>query len=142
MGIFVRPAHQSFLRDGDVSLILLIEDNPLDADMLSRRLSRKGYEVVAAPDGETGIAVANQRSPALIIMDMGLPGIDGWEATRRLKASPATAGIPVVALTAHAMAEDKNRGLAAGCDWYETKPLEFEKLVFAIQTLIRNGGTV
>jgi len=122
-------------------LILLIEDNDLDADMLSRRLSRRGYEVIAAPDGETGVAMAEVRRPALVIMDMGLPGIDGWEATRRLKSSPATAAIPVVALTAHAMAEDKSRGLAAGCDRYETKPLEFDRLIAEMDTLIRKGGS-
>jgi CheY-like chemotaxis protein len=123
-----------------MSLILIIEDNPLDADMLSRRLMRRGYEVIAAPDGETGVALAEARRPDLVIMDMGLPGIDGWEATRRLKASGATAAIPVVALSAHAMAEDRSRGLAAGCDRYETKPLEFDRLLDALETLIRKGG--
>jgi CheY-like chemotaxis protein len=121
-------------------LILIIEDNELDADMLSRRLLRKGYEVIIAADGAAGIAMANERKPDLVIMDMGLPVLDGWEATRRLKASPVTAAIPVVALTAHAMAEDRTRGLAAGCDSYETKPLEFDRLVSAMERLIKKGA--
>jgi two-component system cell cycle response regulator DivK len=123
-----------------MSLILIVEDNPLDADMLSRRLSRKGYEVIVAADGEAGIAMAHERKPDLVIMDMGLPVIDGWEATRRLKSSPITAAIPVVALTAHAMTEDRSRGLAAGCDGYETKPLEFDRLVSIIERLISKGA--
>ena len=123
-----------------MALVLIIEDNPLDADMLSRRLARKGYEVITAADGATGVDLAKKRQPDLVIMDMGLPVLDGWEATRRLKGSPATAAIPVVALTAHAMAEDKSRGLAAGCDRYETKPLEFDRLIAAMETLIRKGG--
>ena len=121
-------------------LILIVEDNPLDADMLSRRLLRKGYEVVVAPDGESGISLAEERRPDIIIMDMGLPGIDGWEATRRIRQSPLTAAIPVIGLSAHAMAEDRDRGLAAGCDCYETKPLEFDRLVAALETLIRKGN--
>jgi CheY-like chemotaxis protein len=123
-----------------MSLILIIEDNELDADMLSRRLLRKGYEVIIATDGAAGIAMANERKPNLVIMDMGLPVLDGWEATRRLKASPLTAAVPVVALSAHAMAEDRARGLAAGCDSYETKPLEFDRLVSAIERLIKKGA--
>ena len=118
-------------------LILIVEDNPLDADMLSRRLKRKGFDVIVAPDGESGITMARERLPHCIIMDIGLPVLDGWEATRRLKASPITSAIPVVALTAHAMAEDRSRGLAAGCDGYETKPLEFDKLVSIMENLIR-----
>ncbi len=122
-----------------MSLILIIEDNELDADMLSRRLVRKGYEVITAVDGESGVAAASERRPDLVIMDMGLPVLDGWEATRRLKESPVTASIPVVALTAHAMAEDRARGLAAGCDCYETKPLEFDRLVSAMELLLQKG---
>ena len=121
-------------------LILIIEDNELDADMLSRRLKRKGYDVIIAADGAAGITMANERKPDLVIMDMGLPVLDGWEATRRLKASTPTAVIPVVALTAHAMAEDRARGLEAGCDSYETKPLEFDRLVSAMERLIKKGA--
>jgi two-component system cell cycle response regulator DivK len=120
-------------------LILIIEDNDLDADMLSRRLTRKGYEVICAADGEHGIALARERLPHIVIMDMGLPRIDGWEATRRLRASPVTTHIPVIALSAHAMAEDRTRGLEAGCDRYETKPLEFDRLVSAIEQLLTRG---
>jgi CheY-like chemotaxis protein len=123
-------------------LILIIEDNELDADMLSRRLLRKGYEVIVAPDGAAGISMANEQKPDLVIMDMGLPVLDGWEATRRLKGSPSTADIPVVALTAHAMAEDRARGLEAGCDSYETKPLEFDRLLSAMERLIKKGARV
>ncbi len=122
-----------------MSLILIIEDNELDADMLSRRLARKGYEVITAADGQSGLAAARERRPDLVIMDMGLPVIDGWEATRLLRESPDTASIPVVALTAHAMAEDRARGLAAGCDCYETKPLEFDRLLSSIELLLHKG---
>ncbi|HUI90728.1 MAG TPA: response regulator [Chitinivibrionales bacterium] len=121
-------------------LVLIVEDNPLDADMLSRRLKRKGYDVIVAQDGETGVAMARERLPHCVIMDMGLPLLDGWEATRRLKASPITSAIPVIALTAHAMAEDKSRGLAAGCDGYETKPLEFDRLISIMESLISKGA--
>jgi CheY-like chemotaxis protein len=120
-------------------LILIIEDNELDADMLSRRLVRKGYEVAVAIDGESGLAAAHERMPACIIMDMGLPVIDGWQATRLLKLSPLTAGIPVIALSAHAMAEDRAKGLDAGCDRYETKPLEFDRLLSDVESLIKKG---
>jgi CheY-like chemotaxis protein len=122
-----------------MSLILIIEDNELDADMLSRRLARKGYEVITAADGKSGLAAARDRRPDLVIMDMGLPVIDGWEVTRLLRESPATASIPVVALTAHAMAEDRARGLAAGCDRYETKPLEFDRLLSSVELLLHKG---
>jgi two-component system cell cycle response regulator DivK len=121
-------------------LILIIEDNELDADMLSRRLVRKGYDVIVAADGEKGLAKARELLPHCIIMDMGLPGLDGWEATRLLKASQHTAAIPVVALSAYAMAEDKARGLEAGCDCYETKPLEFDRLVSAMELLMGKVG--
>ncbi len=121
-------------------LILIIEDNPLDADMLSRRLARRGYDVITAADGESGIASALQNHPDLIIMDMGLPVLDGWDATRRLKQSPLTSAVPVVALSAHAMTEDRDRGLAAGCDSYETKPLEFDRLIASVESLLRKGA--
>ncbi len=122
-----------------MSLVILIEDNGLDADMLSRRLRRKGYDVIVATDGKSGVAAVRQRLPDLVIMDMGLPVIDGWEATRLIRESPLTVCIPVIALTAHAMAEDRARGLAAGCDFYETKPLEFDRLIDVMEHLIRKG---
>jgi two-component system, cell cycle response regulator DivK len=121
-------------------LVLIVEDNPFDADMLSRRLARKGYAVVTADNGETGIAQARCSRPDLIIMDMGLPVIDGWEATRRLKASPDTAPIPVVALTAHAMTEDRQKCLDAGCDGFEPKPLEFGRLIACMEQLLKKKG--
>ena len=116
--------------------ILLIEDNELNSDMLSRRLRCKGYEVVCAADGESGIALAQLESPALILMDMSLPILDGWEATRQLKSDAATKTIPIVALTAHAMASDRERAFAAGCDDYEVKPVEFTRLLQKIDVLI------
>jgi CheY-like chemotaxis protein len=121
-------------------LILIVEDNPLDADMLARRLARKGYSVAVADNGETAIAMARRDRPDLIIMDMGLPVIDGWEATRRLKTSPDTAAIPVVALTAHAMTEDRQKSLDAGCDGFEPKPLEFERLIACMDQLLKKKG--
>jgi len=118
--------------------ILLVEDNEMNRDMLSRRLQRRGYEVVTAVDGETGLAMTRSEAPALVLMDMSLPGLDGWEATRRIKADPATRAIPVVALTAHAMAGDREQALAAGCDDFDTKPIDLERLLGKIQTLL--GG--
>jgi len=118
--------------------ILLVEDNELNRDMLSRRLSRRGYEVLVAVDGAQGIEMARSLTPDLILMDVGLPGIDGLEATRRLKAEPGTSTIPVVALTANAMAGDQEEALAAGCDEYDTKPVDITRLVGKIQALL--GG--
>jgi len=118
--------------------ILLVEDNEMNRDMLSRRLQRRGYEVVTAVDGETGLAMTRSETPALVLMDMSLPGVDGWEATRRLKADPATRAIPVVALTAHAMAGDREQAVAAGCDDFDTKPIDLERLLGKIQALL--GG--
>jgi len=118
--------------------ILLVEDNEMNRDMLSRRLQRRGYEVVTAVDGETGLAMTRTESPALVLMDMSLPGVDGWEATRQLKADPATRAIPVIALTAHAMAGDREKALGAGCDDFDTKPIELERLLGKIQALL--GG--
>jgi len=123
-----------------VTKILLVEDNELNRDMLSRRLSRRGYEVEVAVDGAQGIEKARALTPDLILMDVGLPGIDGLEATRRLKAEPGTRAIPIVALTANAMAGDQEEALAAGCDEYDTKPVDITRLVGKIQTLI--GGDV
>jgi CheY-like chemotaxis protein len=119
--------------------ILLVEDNDMNRDMLSRRLKRKGYDVVVAVDGEQGVAMATSENPNLILMDMSLPVIDGWEATRRIKASPQTAGIPIIALTAHAMAPDREKALAAGCDDYDTKPIELSRLLGKIEQLLGKG---
>ncbi|MEM7482359.1 MAG: response regulator [Acidobacteriota bacterium] len=116
--------------------ILLVEDNEMNRDMLTRRLSRKGYVVAVAVDGQEALDAARGEAPDLILMDMSLPVIDGWEATRRLKANPETQTIPVVALTAHAMAEDREKALAAGCDDYDTKPVEFKRLLGKISALL------
>ena len=121
-------------------LILIVEDNELDADMLARRLTRVGYSVITADSGETGIAAARLKMPDLIIMDMGLPGIDGWGATRRIKSASDLAAIPVVALTAHAMTEDRQKCLDAGCDGFEPKPLEFKRLVARMDQLLKKEG--
>jgi len=118
--------------------ILLIEDNEMNRDMLTRRLQKQGYEMVTAVDGEEGVAKAQAEGPALILMDMSLPGIDGWEATRRLKAAPETRKIPIIALTAHAMSDDREKALAAGCDDFDTKPVELPRLLSKIQELL--GG--
>jgi two-component system cell cycle response regulator DivK len=116
--------------------ILLVEDNEMNRDMLSRRLARNGFEVAIAVDGGQGVAMATSEKPDLILMDMSLPVLDGWEATRRVKADPATKAIPVIALTAHAMAEDKEKSLAAGCDDFDTKPVELPRLLAKIQALL------
>ena len=116
--------------------LLLVEDNEMNRDMLSRRLARRGYEIIIATDGEQGITEAKQQSPDLIIMDMSLPVIDGWEATRRLKQCAETKEIPVLALTAHAMAGERDRALEAGCDDYDTKPVDFTRLLGKIENLI------
>ena len=116
--------------------ILLVEDNEMNRDMLSRRLARKGYEVVCAVDGAEGVAMATSESPALILMDMSLPVMDGWEATRVLKADPATRAIPVIALTAHAMDGDEQKARDAGCDDYDVKPVELPRLLAKIEALL------
>ncbi len=116
--------------------ILLIEDNEMNRDMLSRRLIKRGYEVVVAVDGQEGVAKARAEAPALVLMDMSLPVLDGWEATRALRADPATRSIPVIALTAHAMAGDREKALAAGCDDFDTKPIELERLLGKIEALL------
>jgi CheY-like chemotaxis protein len=122
--------------------ILLIEDNEMNRDMLSRRLVRRGYDVAVALDGEEGIAMARTDAPALILMDMSLPGMDGWEATRRLKAMPETRRVPVIALTAHAMSGDREKAVAAGCDDFDTKPVDLARLLEKIETLLgRAAGT-
>lgn len=119
--------------------ILLVEDNEMNRDMLSRRLIRRGYEVVIAVDGQQGVAFTARERPAVVLMDMSLPVIDGWEATRRLKADPATRAIPVIALTAHAMAGDREQALAAGCDDYDTKPIELTRLLPKIEKFAGPG---
>ncbi|WP_068437701.1 response regulator [Magnetospirillum sp. XM-1] len=119
--------------------ILLVEDNEMNRDMLSRRLQRKGYDVVMAVDGEQGVAMASSQSPDLILMDMSLPVLNGWDATRRIKADSALSGIPVIALTAHAMASDREQALAAGCDAYETKPIDLPQLLEKIESLLRRA---
>jgi CheY-like chemotaxis protein len=113
--------------------ILLVEDNEMNRDMLSRRLLKKGYELVMALDGEQAIEMARSEAPDLILMDISLPGLDGWEATRRLKAMAETRAIPIIALTAHAMAGDREKCLEAGCDDYDTKPVEFPRLLGKIE---------
>jgi len=124
------------LREEEMAKILLIEDNEANRDALSRHLKRRGYEVVMAVDGEQGIAMARSEAPALILMDMSLPVLDGWEATRQLKADPQMGSIPVIALTAHAMAGDRTKALEAGCDDYDTKPVEFPRLLAKIHALL------
>ena len=116
--------------------ILLVEDNEMNWDMLSRRLRRKGYEVVIATDGKQGVDMALSEVPDLILMDMSLPVLDGWEATRQIKTAPETQAIPIIALTAHAMTGDREQALAAGCDDYDTKPIEFKRLLGKIQALL------
>ena len=119
--------------------ILLVEDNELNRDMLSRRLQKRGYDVVMAVDGEQGVAEAQAAMPALILMDMSLPGLDGWEATRRIKAGAQTARIPIIALTAHALPSDRDKALAAGCDDFDTKPVELPRLLEKIEALLKPG---
>ena len=125
---------------GNMAKILIVEDNEMNRDMLSRRLVRRGYQIVMAVDGEEGIAMAKTESPDLVLMDMSLPVIDGWEATRRLKAEPSTRAIPVIGLTAHAMAGDREKVIAAGCDDYDTKPVELPRLLQKIEALLRSDG--
>ena len=113
--------------------ILLVEDNELNRDMLSRRLRRSGHEVLIATDGQEAIAMAQSAQPEIVLMDLSLPVIDGWEATRRLRADPATAALRIIAFTSHAMAGDRERALAAGCDDYDTKPLDLPRLLGKIE---------
>ena len=120
--------------------ILLVEDNEMNRDMLSRRLIRKGYEVVVGIDGQQGVDLASSESPDIILMDMSLPVIDGWEATRRVKAAPETSAIPIIALTAHAMASDREKALDAGCNDYDTKPVELPRLLEKIERLLGNAA--
>jgi len=116
--------------------ILLVEDNEMNRDMLSRRLQRKGFSVVMAEDGRQGVAMAASEAPDLILLDMSLPLVDGWEAARQIKAGAATRHIPIVALTAHAMSGDREKALQAGCDEYDTKPVEFARLLAKIEAIL------
>ena len=116
--------------------ILLVEDNEMNRDMLSRRLKRKGYEVVIAVDGQEGVNMATSESPAVILLDMSLPIMDGWEAARQLKANPDTKDIPILGLSAHAMTPDRDKAIAAGCDDYDTKPVDIKRLLGKIQDLL------
>jgi two-component system, cell cycle response regulator DivK len=128
--------------DGELmAKILLVEDNEMNRDMLSRRLLRKGFEVVIAVDGGQAVTMAESERPDLILMDMSLPVIDGWEATRQVKAAKVTAHIPVIALTAHAMSGDREKAISAGCDDYDTKPIEMPRLLEKIEALlVRSQG--
>ncbi len=121
--------------------ILLVEDNEMNRDMLTRRLQRRGYEVVIALDGVQGVAMAQSESPALILMDISLPALDGWEATRRIKMAPETKTIPVIALTAHAMTGDREKCIEAGCDDFDTKPVEISRLIGKIEMLLQEKST-
>ena len=118
--------------------ILLVEDNEMNRDMLSRRLERRGYQVLIAVDGAEGVRMAQAEVPALILMDMSLPVLDGWEATRQIKAAPATGAIPIIALTAHAMSGDREKAIEAGCDDFDTKPVDLPRLLAKIDALL--GG--
>lgn len=120
--------------------ILLVEDNEMNRDMLSRRLNRRGFEVLIAEDGGLAVSMTQTEQPDLVLMDMSLPVIDGWEATRRLKADPQTAGIPIIALTAHAMESDRERALEVGCDDYDSKPVDLPRLLGKIETLLGSDG--
>ena len=122
-----------------MSRILLIEDNELNRDMLSRRLQRRNFEIITAVDGLEGIEKARTEAPDLILMDLGLPELDGWEATGRLKSEAATKQIPIIALTAHAMSGDREKALEAGSDDYETKPIDFKRLLGKIESLLNEG---
>ncbi len=121
--------------------ILLVEDNEMNRDMLARRLERRGYQVISAVDGRAGVAMGQSESPDLILMDMSLPVLDGWEATRLLKASSRTRSIPIIALTAHAMSGDRDKALDAGCDDYDTKPVELPRLLDKIESLIKRNSS-
>jgi len=124
-----------------LSKLLLVEDNEMNRDMLTRRLQRRGFEVIIALDGAQGLALAKSESPALILMDISLPVFDGWEATRRLKMAPETKSIPVIALTAHAMTGDREKCIAAGCDDFDTKPVEISRLLAKIETLLQKQAS-
>jgi len=119
--------------------VLVVEDNEMNRDMLSRRLTRRGFQVIFAVDGQQGVDLARSERPDIILMDMSLPIIDGWEATRRVKSDDATRGVPVIGLTAHAMAGDREKAIEAGCDDYDTKPVELERLIGKMERLLGAG---
>jgi CheY-like chemotaxis protein len=121
--------------------IVLVEDNEMNRDMLSRRLQKRGYDVVMAMDGQEGVNKVQAESPDLVLMDMSLPVLDGWEATRRLKAIPETKAIPIIALTAHAMSGDREKAVEAGCDDFDTKPIELPRLLGKIEALLGKSPT-
>jgi two-component system, cell cycle response regulator DivK len=127
---------REFNEGGKMAKVLLIEDNEMNRDMLSRRLIRRGFQVVFAMDGQQGVDLARSERPDIILMDMSLPVIDGWEATRRVKADVATRGVPVIGLTAHAMSGDRERAIEAGCDDYDTKPVKLDRLIGKIERLL------
>ena len=131
-----RPSRNPVAPQTPVTKILLVEDNEMNRDMLSRRLERRGYEVVIAIDGQAGVAMATSERPDLILMDMSLPVMDGWEATRTLRAGADTRDIPIIALTAHAMSTDRDKALDAGCNDYDTKPIELPRLLGKIEALL------
>jgi CheY-like chemotaxis protein len=120
--------------------ILLIEDNELNRDMLTRRMQKRGYHIVSAADGETGVSMAQSEAPALILMDVSLPGIDGWEATRRIRAATGSRHIPIIALTAYTTPGDRETALAAGCDDFDTKPIDLPRLLGKIENLLKRGS--
>ena len=119
--------------------VLVVEDNEMNRDMLSRRLTRRGFQVILAVDGQQGVDLARSERPDIILMDMSLPVVDGWEATRRVKSDDATRGVPVIGLTAHAMAGDREKAIEAGCDDYDTKPVELERLIGKMERLLGGG---
>lgn len=119
--------------------VLLIEDNEMNRDMLSRRLARRGFEVLTAADAEAGMEMARSERPAVILMDISLPGMNGWDATRKLKSDPETTRIPVIALTAHALSTDREKAMEAGCDEYETKPVDLQSLLAKMDSLLARG---
>lgn len=122
--------------------ILLVEDNEMNRDMLSRRLTRKGHNVIIAVDGAQGVELALAEQPDIILMDMSLPVLDGWQATRQIKAAKTTQAIPIIALTAHALAGDREKSIEAGCDEYETKPVDFPRLLSKIETFLNEGSNM
>jgi CheY-like chemotaxis protein len=130
---------KSRLQGENMARILLVEDNEMNRDMLSRRLSRKGHQVLIAADGMQGVSLAQEEHPDLILMDMSLPVLDGWQATRQLRATPETEHIPIIALTAHALSGDREKSLEAGCNEYETKPVDFPRLMEKIESLLNDG---
>jgi two-component system, cell cycle response regulator DivK len=137
MVLWAKTGNWDAVGKGDnVPLILIVEDNEMNSDMLSRRLRRKGYEVAVAGDGEAGVRKAQQIRPQLILMDLSLPVIDGWTATRQIRLDPRTSQIPVIALTAHAISGDREKAIEAGCDDYDTKPVEWHRLLTKIEALL------